>query len=342
MNIKKFKGLPREYYNISKLRIEHAFKGKGLWRILTKDSPNEDAKEKPCLISVEAIGDSPNRECQSALGEPLKMMQVLNDRSASKRTSNRVTLLSAVFTKRYNNNTHMGNYIDEFNTLFSQLKSMGKEHAIPEGLKPILLMSSTGKDSPLEGILGARRMKDSEYLTWGSVCAGLIQQSEFAISLLELMIDFNVRAQNLEALRYFWSSGKGYRDPTLDSHFYLTVHVQKAPCRTPSTTLYSDAWHLRRNFPILAKACVRALKMQCNIAAVAASAAAIGVVVLAMDKQRKQRLPQLRFHRPDLLRPFGVSTTPRQLLLTFEGPRDFIIATYFTKAEITDFILPAF
>ncbi len=48
---------------------------------------------------------------------------------------------------------------------------MGKEHAIREGHEPILLMASMGKSSPLESTLAALRMKDSDYLTWDSVCA---------------------------------------------------------------------------------------------------------------------------------------------------------------------------
>ena len=68
----------------------------------------------------------------------------------------------------------MGKYIDEFESLFSQLERMGEDVKIPETHKAPLLLSSIGHGTVLESTVAALRLKDTGDLKWPSVTSDLI------------------------------------------------------------------------------------------------------------------------------------------------------------------------
>lgn len=104
------------------------------------------------------------------------MLEMLDNRFASNRTATRISVLTAMYTKRFNYKQHLPTYIDEFESLFAQLERMGTDNEIPEFHKAPLLLSSMGNNSPLESTVAALRTKDTDQLTWEDVTSDLIQE----------------------------------------------------------------------------------------------------------------------------------------------------------------------
>jgi len=127
---------------------------------------------------VSASDDEPLRPCMKEMGSPIKMLAFLEERYASKRIVSREALLASLYKKRFNKNDQMNKHIDEFNSLLSQLESMGDNYKIPDSHKPILLMTSIGNDCGPANVLAALRMRDAENLAWDGVCSDLVQEWE--------------------------------------------------------------------------------------------------------------------------------------------------------------------
>ncbi len=104
------------------------------------------------------------------------MLEQLDLRYASNRATTRISVLTAVYSKRYGPKENMSKYVDEFESLFAQLERMGKDCAVPESHGAPLLLASMGHNSPLESTIAALRMKDTDCLTWEAVTADLIQE----------------------------------------------------------------------------------------------------------------------------------------------------------------------
>ena len=60
---------------------------------------------------------------------------MLDNRFASSRTASRISVLTTMYTKRYNGKENMPKYIDHFESLFAQLERMGNDTTIPESHK---------------------------------------------------------------------------------------------------------------------------------------------------------------------------------------------------------------
>lgn len=175
--IQKFNGIRNDDYSLWRLRAEIALKGKGFWTQLELKTCDEDVKNKSSAMLVAALGDTALRVCSSKIGEPLEMLKMLDNRFASSRTATRISVLTTMYTKRFNpKSDNMGKFIDEFETLFSQLERMGTETKIPESHKAPLLLASMGTTSQLESTVAALRTKDTDELTWETVTSDLIQE----------------------------------------------------------------------------------------------------------------------------------------------------------------------
>lgn len=174
--ISKFTGKPSEDYTTWRLRAVIALKGKGFWSALQKKECAEDIKEKSTALIVNALGDTPLRVCSDKLDDPMGLLTLLDARYASCRTTSRVSLLTSLYTKRFNGKDHMSKYIDEFESLFGQLERMGAETKVPDSHKAPLLLASLGTHSLLESSVAALRLRDIDKLTWEAVTADLIQE----------------------------------------------------------------------------------------------------------------------------------------------------------------------
>lgn len=70
----------------------------------------------------------------------------------------------------------MAEYIDEFESLFSQLERMGDDTKISVSHKAPLLIESMGNSSLYEPSVAALRTRDTDQLSWDAVSADLIQE----------------------------------------------------------------------------------------------------------------------------------------------------------------------
>lgn len=174
--ITKFNGKATDDYNLWRIRAEIALKGQGIWSTLSAESCTQEVKDKASSILVSALGDNAFRVCSAKVSEPLEMLSLLDKRYASQRASSRISVLTSLYAKRYQDNQDMGRYIDEFESLFSQLDKMGSNVSVPETHKAPLLLASLGTSSPLESTVAALRLRDAEDLQWESITADLIQE----------------------------------------------------------------------------------------------------------------------------------------------------------------------
>eukprot|EP00171_Calliarthron_tuberculosum_P004578 IDg4578t1 len=174
--IQKFHGRPSDDYNLWRLRAECALKGKGYWKQLQEEDCKSEIKEKAVAMIIHSLGDIPFRVCSSQISNPMSMMELLDQRYASTRSTSRISTLTTLYSIKYQKHQDMSKYVDEFEGLFAQLERMGKETAIPESHKAPLLLASIGTNSALESTVAALRLKDTSDLTWHAVTADLIQE----------------------------------------------------------------------------------------------------------------------------------------------------------------------
>jgi len=123
--ISKFGGRTTDDYNTWRLRAVIALKGKGYWTPLQADKCEDKIKEQATALLVNALGDIALRVCSDELENPIKMLELLDARYASSRTSSRISLLTTLYTKRFQDKDNMAKFIDEFETIFGQLERMG-------------------------------------------------------------------------------------------------------------------------------------------------------------------------------------------------------------------------
>lgn len=171
--IPKFNGRPNEDFLLWRYRLEAALKGKGYWDQLKAEGCKSDIKDKAIMIIVGALGDTALRVCLPAKDDPSKMIKLLESTYASNRAASKIFVLTSVFGKRWDGNRSMSKYIDEFNQLFTQLATMGKDAMIPEKLRAPILLASFGSKSEMENCIAALRMKD-DIPAWESLTADLI------------------------------------------------------------------------------------------------------------------------------------------------------------------------
>jgi len=176
VKLDKFNGKLEDDSYHWRLRAEMVLRGKGYWDKLNEDNCPRAIKDKASSLLISGLGKSAFPVCSSAIYDPLKMLELLDARFASKRATTRISVLTAVYQKKYSGKQDMDEYVNDFANLFSQLERMGKDTAVPETHKAPLLLASIGHGSSLESTVAALRLKDTEHLTWESVTSDLIQE----------------------------------------------------------------------------------------------------------------------------------------------------------------------
>lgn len=86
-------------------------------------------------MMVSAFGDSALRDCSCKIWMLLEMLSLLDKRFSLKRTATRISILIAMYSKRFTANQEMIRYIDEFERWFAQLDGMGSDMRVPEAHK---------------------------------------------------------------------------------------------------------------------------------------------------------------------------------------------------------------
>lgn len=101
-------------------------KGDGFWKQLNDNKCYEDFEDNVLAMSVPAFGDSATK-----IGDPFRMLKMLDNSFASSITSNRISPLTSMYNKRSKNERDdIYTYVDDFETLFAQLERIGDQTAV--------------------------------------------------------------------------------------------------------------------------------------------------------------------------------------------------------------------
>lgn len=158
------------------IRAETALRGQKLWSKLNAKGYSQETRDEASSIIFAALGDSAFCVCSSTVDDPLGMLSLLDRRYASNRASSRISLLTSLFSKKYQRGQDMAKYVDDFELMFGQLEKMGSNTALLETFKAPLLLSSLGTCAQLGSTVSALRLRDVEELSWESVTADIIQE----------------------------------------------------------------------------------------------------------------------------------------------------------------------
>ncbi len=141
-----------------------------------KLKPDLEARRKSSALIVVPLEDFPLRVCISKRNDQMAMLELLDKRYASSRSSSRISTLTSVFSTKYIDrlSQSMSKHINEFEDFFAQLEKMGADWVILESLLVPILLSSL--DTTLESAIAALWLKESKYLTWEA--PDLIQEFE--------------------------------------------------------------------------------------------------------------------------------------------------------------------
>ncbi len=183
--LKRFNGNHYENYNLWRIRAKATLKGKQYWSQLMTRTAEATVLEKATSLLVSALGDSPLRVWRAEIGNPIELLNKLDQRYTSNRAASRIATSTAVYSKHYSDSMNTSKYIDEFSQLFSQLEMMGDSAMLPEAHKAPILLASLGTSSRLENTAAALRLKDLDDLTWESVTTDLIQEYERRTTVME-------------------------------------------------------------------------------------------------------------------------------------------------------------
>ena len=175
--LKVFDGKREDNYTLWRKRAELALQSEGYWEEAQKEKPDKAMLQKAAAIIVNGLGDTAFQICDTLVPDVMKMLAALDERYASKRATSQIAIIDTILRKRFSVGDDMETYVNEFESLFSQLQQVKSETTIPEVLKGPLLLSSIQYGTGLESMAAALRTKTVEDLTWKSVSADLIEEN---------------------------------------------------------------------------------------------------------------------------------------------------------------------
>ena len=182
-SVKPFHGRRDEDFQLFILRLESSLEEKRLTRVCSlkaedtaivtswDDAKRERRQAKARNAIISALGDAPLRVVR-AERDPAKMMQLLRDRYLSSLTSNKINLITQLFTKKFPPHSHaVVEHIDEYDALFAQLSSVGLE--LQEEIKCGALLVSLAEHPQYMITVEAIKTSTST-LRWDTVTTHLI------------------------------------------------------------------------------------------------------------------------------------------------------------------------
>lgn len=98
-------------------------KWEGYWTKIESTNLQDDFKDAQSAIMVNALDNTALRVCSSETSEPIKMLELLDSRFESNRTSSRISILTSLYSNKYNGNDKMAKYVDKFESVFSRMES---------------------------------------------------------------------------------------------------------------------------------------------------------------------------------------------------------------------------
>ena len=131
--------------------------------------------DKAVNVIISSLGNVPLRVVEMANGRPATMLHLLDERFASQRAATRIVLMTSLYRTKYTGGS-MSKHCDDIASIIAQLDRMGKEVALPESHKGVLLLASIGNESDYESTAAALRTRTPDELTFEFVAATLIDE----------------------------------------------------------------------------------------------------------------------------------------------------------------------
>ena len=100
-NLFRFNGKDTDDYNLCRIRAVTALKRGKLWPNLVKDNCGQEVKDEAPSMFVAALGDSAFRVCSLQVEDPMKILELLDARYATYRSSCPTSIFTTMFSKRY-------------------------------------------------------------------------------------------------------------------------------------------------------------------------------------------------------------------------------------------------
>lgn len=174
--LSRFNGKESGDYNLCRSRAETAPKGRKIWTKLQDSACAQESIDEKASVLVAALGDSAFRLCISNLDDLIETLKLLDELYASSRASIRIIVLTIMFSKRSTPVEGMPRYVDDFESLFDQLRKICSNMALPETFKAPLYLFNLGTNSLLESSITAQGFRNVEDLSLKTLIAGLIQE----------------------------------------------------------------------------------------------------------------------------------------------------------------------
>lgn len=99
--IQNFNGNRSDHYSLWRLTVGTALKENGFWTELREKDCSKDIKIKSSTMLVAVVGDTVLRVCSSKIGQPLEMLEMLDNRFPASRTATRISIITTMCTKRF-------------------------------------------------------------------------------------------------------------------------------------------------------------------------------------------------------------------------------------------------
>ena len=176
----KFDGKSSEYITWRR-NCETVLRHCNYWDNLHSKHSDGLIKFYSSILILESLGEEPQRVCGKETGDPLRMLELLdNTYTSNSENISVVGILSKIFAKRYQPRESVYLYIQEFEKLFQQLDSIGAENCIQKGVRGTILMLSFGS-CKYESVLLPLQYQHPRQITWEKVSLLLLSYEKSTI-----------------------------------------------------------------------------------------------------------------------------------------------------------------
>lgn len=184
--VSRFNGTPTESFHLWKLRVEAVLESGSCFSVVSETEKRppggSDAFyrqnqfdrrcKKAAAIIVTALGDKPLRAVQKHWKNPSEMWKKLCATYGSITTSNKLSLLIEAFSKRKSSKESMVDHIEELETGFIELDSVGLP--LNKLMKVAILLSSIKEEKGYTAVIATFRTMEENDMSWDTVTTRLL------------------------------------------------------------------------------------------------------------------------------------------------------------------------
>lgn len=219
--IPKFNDKPEESFHLWRLRMEAIFENRECMGILDGSElvPSDDLdalsdynkkRKRAVALMVLALGDKPLKAVQKYSKDPKEMWTKLTGRYAGKTTSNKLSLMNEIFSRKLEHGESISDHIAELELSFTKLENAGQK--IQDLMQVSILLSSLKECDEYESTIAAIKTMDEEKATWDAVSNRLIDEYKERSSLknIEEVTSIAATAKGGRKYRKWNNSGRNY------------------------------------------------------------------------------------------------------------------------------------